>query len=141
MLESIAGRVEPAKGTVLTVDCPDDLVLLSNRELLEQAVSNVLRNSVKYTEEGTIRLVCTARADKVVLAVVDTGIGIPAESLPRVYERFYRAENSRQGFGLGLSIVEATMSALGGELEIASSVGYGTTVTMTSLGGATRVSR
>jgi signal transduction histidine kinase len=76
-----------------------------------------------------------------VISVVDTGLGIPEESLPRVTERFYRGESSRSGFGLGLAIVQAAMSVLGGELEIASRVGYGTTVTMKLPLGATTVSR
>lgn len=141
MLEAIADRAEPTEGTVLTVECSDDVVLVSNRELLEQAISNVVRNSVKYTEEGTIRLVAHARDRDVAIEVVGTGTGIPAESLPRVTERFYRADPTPRGAGLGLAIVAASVQALGGELDIASTLGYGTTVTITLQGGATRVSR
>jgi signal transduction histidine kinase len=77
----------------------------------------------------------------VVIAVRDSGVGIPEGSLPRVSERFYRADVTREGFGLGLAIVDATMAILGGELEIASSVGYGTTVTVTLPIGAKRLAR
>ena len=141
MLQAIAERMEPAEGVELTVECPPDVGLVSNRALLEQAVSNVVSNSVKYTEQGKIRLVATPRNTSVVIAVVDTGVGIPDEAIPHVAERFYRADGSHEGFGLGLAIVEEAMNVLEGELEVASSVGYGTTVTMTLPVRATRVGR
>ena len=90
----------------------------------------MVRNSVKYTKEGSIRMIGARRNGDVVLAVRDTGPGIPEEALPRVAERFYRASDGEEGFGLGLAIVDSAMKVLGGELEIASSVGYGTTVTL-----------
>lgn len=140
MLDAIAERMEPAQGVELIVECPDDLALVSNRTLLEQTISNVVRNSVKYTKEGSIRLIGARRSGNVVVAVRDTGPGIPADHLPRVAERFYQAAEREDGFGLGLAIVKASMNVLGGNLEIASSVGYGTTVTMELPVGATRVS-
>jgi two-component system, sensor histidine kinase len=130
LLELIAERLEPAPGVEVIVSCARDLAVFTNRELLEQAISNIAKNSVKYTEQGSIKLAGTRRGEEVAISVVDTGLGIPEESLPRVTERFYRGESSRSGFGLGLAIVRATMSVLGGELEIDSSVGSGTTVTM-----------
>jgi signal transduction histidine kinase len=139
LLEAICERMEPAEGVELSVDCPVDLALVSNRALLEQAFSNIVRNSVKYTKEGSIRLIGARRDDDVVLAVRDTGPGIPDEALPRVAERFYRASEQEEGFGLGLAIVDAALNVLGGELEIASSVGYGTTVTVKLPVGATLV--
>jgi signal transduction histidine kinase len=141
MLHAIAARMEPAPGVSLLVECPEDLALVTNRELLEQTISNVVRNAVKYTEEGSIRLVAEPRG-LVEIRIVDTGIGIPEEALPRVVERFYRADSSKEGFGLGLSIVQTAMDVLGGELEIASEgVGRGTTVTMRLPLRATRVAR
>jgi PAS domain S-box-containing protein len=139
LLEAIAERMEPAEGVELTVECPVDLALVSNRALLEQALSNVVRNSVKYTKQGSIRLIGARRNGEVVVAVRDTGRGIPREALPRVKERFYRATEGEEGFGLGLAIVDAALNVLGGELEIASSVGYGTTVTINLPIGATRI--
>jgi two-component system, OmpR family, sensor histidine kinase CiaH len=142
MLQAIAARMEPAPGVSLLVECPEDLALVTNRELLEQTISNVVRNAVKYTEEGSIKLVAAPRRGLVEVSIVDTGIGIPEEALPRVVERFYRADSSKEGFGLGLSIVQTAMDVLGGELEIASEgVGRGTTVTMGLPLRATRVAR
>jgi len=139
LLHAICERMEPAAGVELTVECPTDLALVSNRALLEQTVSNIVRNSVKYTKEGSIRMIGARRNGDVQLAVQDTGPGIPEEALPRVVERFYRASEGEEGFGLGLAIVDAAMNVLGGELEIASSVGCGTTVTLTLPVGAKRV--
>jgi signal transduction histidine kinase len=131
MLHAIAGRMEPAEAVSLTVDCPADLALVANHELLEQLVSNVVRNAVKYTESGWIRLEAEPRDGRVEMRVVDTGIGITADALPRVAERFFRGEPSKEGFGLGLSIVQASLEVMGGELDVASEgIGHGTTVTM-----------
>jgi len=139
MLEAIAERCEPVPGVEIAVECRSDLALVSNRELLEQAITNVARNSVKYTEEGTIKLVGEPLDGRVLVGVVDTGVGIPDEALPRVAERFYRAEASRDGFGLGLAIVEAAMEVLDGDLDIVSRAGQGTTVTMSLPTRALRV--
>jgi PAS domain S-box-containing protein len=141
MLEAIADRMEPLHGVELTVECPKETALVSNRELLEQAISNVVRNAVKYTEKGSIRLIGTPQGESVLVAVRDTGVGIPKSSLPRVSQRFYRADTSREGFGLGLAIVQESMNVLEGELEVASSPGYGTTVTLKLPARATRVMR
>ena len=141
MLEAIAERCEPLPGVEIAVECASDLALVSNRELLEQAITNVARNSVKYTEQGTIRLVGEPLDGRVLIAVVDTGVGIPDDALPRVAERFYRAEASGHGFGLGLAIVQAAIEVLDGELDIVSRIGYGTTVTMSLPIRALRVTR
>ena len=139
MLEAIVERCEPLPGVEIAVECASDLALVSNPELLEQAITNVARNSVKYTEQGTIKLVAEPLDGRVLIAVVDTGVGIPDDALPRVAERFYRAEASGHGFGLGLAIVQAAIEVLDGELDIVSRVGQGTTVTMSLPTRALRV--
>jgi two-component system, sensor histidine kinase len=145
LLDAIAERAEPGAGVEISVDCPVDLAVISNRALLEQAISNVVRNSVKYTKSGSIQLIAKhleeEEEEDVVIAVRDTGPGIPTEALPRVAERFYRASDAEEGFGLGLAIVDAAMKVLGGSIEIASSVDYGTTVALRLPTGATRVRR
>jgi len=130
-LEAIAERMEPAEGVSLVVDCPTDLGLVANRDLLDQLLSNVVRNAVKYTPKGSIRVEAQPRDGGVEIRVVDTGIGISAEALPRVAERFFRGEPTAEGFGLGLSIVQAALDVMGGQLDLVSKgVGRGTTVTM-----------
>lgn len=140
MLEAIAKRAEPPEPVTLTVECPPELALVANRDLLRQLISNVVRNAVKYTEEGSIAIEAELLEGKAEIRVVDTGIGISREMLPRVTERFYRGEGSREGFGLGLAIVQAALDVMGGELTIASQgSGEGTTVTMSLPLGATQV--
>ena len=125
-------------GMTLETMLPDDLPpLLADRDRLVQILLNVVDNAVKYTPDGG-RVTLTARRANVGLvevAVTDTGIGIPPRHLPRITERFYRVDKARSrelgGTGLGLAIVKHLVHAHGGELQIASEPGHGTTVRFT----------
>jgi heavy metal sensor kinase len=102
---------------------------------LKQVVVNLLDNAIRYTGEGGTIVVSTAKHNGwATLTVSDNGVGIPPEALPHVLERFYRADKARSrysgGSGLGLSIVNAICAAHRGEVEIASTEGVGTTVTI-----------
>jgi signal transduction histidine kinase len=81
--------------------------------------------------EGTIRMSASVQGEKVTIQVQDNGMGISAEDLPRIFERFYRADKSRSrdmgGTGLGLSIVKHVVQAHGGSVEAASELGKGST--------------
>lgn len=139
MLEAAAARLELPAGVVINVDCPRDLALIANRELLEQLIMNVARNAAKYTEAGSIQFEAELRDGRAEVRVIDTGIGISPEALPRVAERFYRGEESREGFGLGLAIVQAALGTMNGELHVSSAgPGHGTTVTISLPLGAKR---
>jgi heavy metal sensor kinase len=101
---------------------------------LKQVIVNLLDNAIKFTPRGgSVRLRTEPQSDAVVLEVEDTGIGIPAASLPHVFERFYRADEARArtegtaagGAGLGLSIVHSICAAHGAEIEVRSTVGVG----------------
>jgi signal transduction histidine kinase len=130
LLNDVGGELGLDSAVELHVDCPTELAVLTNRELVEQAVVNLAENAAKHTKSG--RVVLTARqieGDVVEIAVSDTGGGIAAANRPRVFERFYRAEaNGTAGFGLGLAIVDAVAKALDGELALDSTVGAGTIV-------------
>lgn len=140
MLDAIAERMEPAEGVSIAVVCPPELMVVTNRELLEQLISNVVRNAVKYTPQGSIRIEADLRDGRTEIRVVDTGVGISGEALPRVAERFYRGDASTEGFGLGLAIVRSALEVMDGELRIASDgPGHGTTVTVSLPLGAMRV--
>ncbi len=108
----------------------------ADRALVKQAVRAVLENSMKFTPKGgEISLSCRQRDGKIELAVRDNGIGIPAESLPHIFDRFYKADASRTrgekgSSGLGLSIVKWIVKRHGGQICARSSPGAGTTVTM-----------
>lgn len=113
----------------LEVDAVDPALLLCNRESLDSILRNLLENALRYTDSGGVTLSCDLRGADIIVSVQDTGIGIPPESLPYVFDRFYRVDQSRSrasgGTGLGLSIVKALCENLGGSVEVESVVGKG----------------
>lgn len=114
---------------------PEGLEVLADEPLLDQAVTNLLDNAIKYTPTGG-RLSISAKDNngRIELAVTDTGIGIPEQDLPRIFERFYRVDKARSremgGTGLGLAIVKHIVLAHGGEVRVESKPGVGSTFTL-----------
>lgn len=113
---------------------PDEgpLWLYGDPDRVEEALGILVDNACKYTAAGGRVSVSTRRhRDRVVVEVADTGVGIPAEDLPNVFERFYRSDLSRSketgGFGLGLAIAKHIVDASGGDISVQSTVGRGTT--------------
>ena len=111
------------------------VIVLADEGRLKQVLVNLLDNAIKYTSPGgkvTVSVALSAGGRLALLKVTDTGIGIPAESLPHIFERFYRADKARTresgGAGLGLSIVKAITNAHSGNIVVDSSEGQGTTV-------------
>jgi len=103
--------------------------------VLEEMIYNLLDNAVKYNKQGGRADVdVRSSGDDIVVTVSDTGIGVPADSIDRIFERFYRADKSHSrkigGTGLGLSIVKHGVSLHGGSITVKSSEGSGTTFTM-----------
>jgi heavy metal sensor kinase len=111
----------------------DQIALYGDRDRLKQVLINLIANAVQYTPQGGEIFLSLARVgEQVRLIVRDTGPGIPAEDLPHIFERFYRAEKSRtrskvSGFGLGLSIAYWIVERHGGHIEVQSQEGKGTT--------------
>jgi two-component system sensor histidine kinase BaeS len=98
---------------------------------MRSALANVISNAIRHTPPGgSVRLGVQASGDQVVIAVTDTGEGIPAKLLPRVFERFVKTPSST-GSGLGLAIVHDIVTAHGGKIEIESTQGVGTAVRIT----------
>lgn len=121
------------KGQRLEAQALEEVWVLGERDHLKQLVLILLDNAIQYTPEGgLVRLALQAQRDRARLAVSDTGIGIPAEDLPYIFERFYRADPARSrnkgGSGLGLSIARWIVERHRGEVEVDSLVGKGTTV-------------
>jgi signal transduction histidine kinase len=120
--------MEPADGVTVEVDCEPDVVLMTDPDLVEQAVSNLALNAARHTTHG--RIVLRARSmdgEWAELEVADTGSGIAPVEQRRIFERFYRANGrAADGFGLGLSIVRQAVIALGGTVDIQSTPGSGT---------------
>lgn len=124
------------KGIVLTLDAPEYLPsLIGNAGWFKQMVINLVDNAIKYTpEQGEVHVDLSFRDNVLEIAVADTGIGIPAEHLSRLFERFYRVDKARSrevgGTGLGLAIVKHFVLAMGGQIFVASNPGEGSTFTV-----------
>jgi two-component system heavy metal sensor histidine kinase CusS len=113
-----------------------------DKMLMQRAVGNLVSNAVAHTRSGgSVVLSASSGSALVRIEVTDTGIGIPAEALPRVFDRFYRVDPSRAqasgGTGLGLAIVQSIMVLHGGNVEIASQLGEGTRVVLSVPASAT----
>jgi two-component system phosphate regulon sensor histidine kinase PhoR len=118
-------------GLTVEIDCPADLAqVLADATRLEQVIVNLLHNAIKFTAEGgTIRLSARSEGETVVFAVQDNGVGIAADDLPRIFERFYKADRARSsgGTGLGLAIARHLVEAHGGQIWAESVEGRGST--------------
>ena len=119
----------------LHIVCPDQLKVRVNPSLLEQAIINLLTNAVKYSEPGSqVEIEVVEQEDVVKISVKDFGCGISEEHLPRLFERFYRADLARSrslgGTGLGLAIVKHVAHAHHGEITVTSEVGKGSCFTL-----------
>jgi len=125
-----------ARGIVLHCDCDEQLTAMAHSMLLEQAVTNLVDNAVKYSpDESNIWLSAHRQGREVFVNVRDEGPGIEPEHQARLFERFYRIDRGRSrdlgGTGLGLSIVKYIAQAHGGRVSVQSQVGRGSTFTLT----------
>jgi two-component system heavy metal sensor histidine kinase CusS len=121
--------------SLTTTRCEEPVIAELDRTLLQRAVGNLVSNALAHTPRGgAVQLKTQADPATVHIEVSDTGIGIPAEALPRVFDRFFRVDSSRSqgsgGTGLGLAIVQSIAILHGGKAEIASQMGQGTRVTL-----------
>jgi len=124
-----------ADGVELTLDPPECTVVLGDADRLKQLLLNLVDNAIKYTPQGgQVHLSMTRSDGWVRIDVADTGIGIPPEDLPHIFERFYRVDKARSrkhgGTGLGLSIARWIAEAHGGRIEVESELGRGSTFTV-----------
>ena len=129
------GVVAAEAGLSLTVDVSDPVWVLGDNDRFRQVLGNLLTNAIRYTDRGGQVLVrAYAAGGEALLTVQDTGVGIAAGDLPRVFDRFWRADPARQratgGTGLGLTIAQRIVTDHGGRLEVASRPHVGTTFTI-----------
>ncbi|PKL06937.1 MAG: hypothetical protein CVV53_01785 [Spirochaetae bacterium HGW-Spirochaetae-9] len=132
--ENVKGQAD-ARSVRLESSIPPTLNLTANPGLVEQALTNLLENAVRYSPEGlAVSLEAKAVGDSIELSVKDKGTGIPAPDLQRIFERFYRADKSRDrksgGTGLGLAIVRHIALAHGGSVRAESWSGEGSVFTV-----------
>jgi two-component system heavy metal sensor histidine kinase CusS len=117
----------------ITIDCTGQGEIYGDPVLFSRAVSNLVDNALRFTPDGgVVQISIAARAAHAEVAVSDNGCGVAPEHLPRVFDRFYRADSSRSsdGAGLGLALVKSIVDLHGGSAGMESEVGRGTTVTL-----------
>jgi signal transduction histidine kinase len=139
VLEEVRARFEaPAreKGLALQLHTSSEsLKVWGDKDELDRMLSNLVSNAVKYTQQGEVRLSVERIDGSAQVTVSDTGIGIPKEEQPHLFQEFYRASNAkeleRSGTGLGLSIVKDLVERYGGEITVESAQGQGTTFQVT----------
>lgn len=120
------------RGISLEAELQSKISIYADRNKLMQILTNLVDNGIKFTERGSVKIKFNRNSEGFILSIVDTGIGIPKEHLPRIGERFYRVDKARSrqlgGTGLGLAIVKHLVIAHGWNLKIESEVGVGTKV-------------
>ena len=124
------------KGVEIFLDTNSNCVLMGDKDKFKQMLLNLVSNSVKYTEKGgKVRVESYNRDMNLILVIEDNGIGISAEDLPRIFERFYRVDKARSresgGTGLGLAIVKHIVRLFDGEINVTSELGVGTKIVIT----------
>lgn len=125
-----------AADMTFSVSIPDGITVEADRTRLDQILYNIIDNAVKFNRpEGSVLVSAEVKDGYVAIGVEDTGVGIAASDLPRVFERLYRGDKSRsrktEGSGLGLAIVKHLVHAHGGELSVVSELGHGSRFTFT----------
>lgn len=138
LLETAAETVRPRaadKGVEMIIEVPPDLPeVAADAQRLGNALENLLANAITYTDRGgRITLSATRAGERVILSVTDTGMGIPPEYLPHVFDKFFRVPGQSQGggTGLGLAIVHEIVTAHGGEITCESRAGVGSVFRLT----------
>lgn len=134
--ERVVSRLRPLaqnKGIELNFTGSSAMIFGEERQI-EQAVVNLIENAVKYTDAGHVDAAVKQTGSEAQLIVKDTGIGIPEDAIPHLFERFYRVDKARSrgtgGTGLGLAIVERIIALHGGFITVESELGHGSTFTV-----------
>ncbi len=126
-------QIATEKKITITTDIPNNCDIKTDKHKLQRVLTNLLENAIKYTPAGgTIDISAGFRGDIIDIQFKDTGIGIPEKDLPKIFDRFYRCDESRseEGIGLGLSLVKAIVEASGGTIRVISQLGKGSTFTV-----------
>jgi signal transduction histidine kinase len=125
--------VAEEKSIAVGTECPTDLCVQADPNRMRQVLANLLDNAIKFTPRGgRVNIIAHHNGGEVVIDVEDTGEGIPAEEITKIWDRLYRVDKSRshRGLGLGLSLVKAIIHAHGGSVEVLSQPGQGSHFTL-----------
>jgi signal transduction histidine kinase len=138
VLEEVVRKLRPAaeaKGLDLIAEVQDQPTMLAQRAHLQSLWTHLLDNAIRYTPRGQVRVTLSQQGDQIVSIVADTGIGISADELGRIFQEFYRSESARAempfGTGLGLPIVNQVVKAYEGTIEVDSTPGQGSSFIVT----------
>ena len=137
LIQSVMNSVDKLtqrKGISLSFAIKEDITIMGDEKQLKQLFLNIIDNAIKYTPEGgKINIVVEKYHSNVKISIKDTGIGIPAEDIIHIFDRFYRVHSAitSYGFGLGLSIAKAIVDAQNGSIKVESSLGTGTAFIIT----------
>jgi heavy metal sensor kinase len=122
------------KGVELEVGTVEDLLVRGDKDRLRQLLFNLLENAIKYTPKGKVSISAVQKNKMAVIVIADTGIGIPPQDLPHIFERFWRVDKTRSrekgGTGLGLAIAQEIAKIHGGKIEVKSELNIGSTFTV-----------
>jgi signal transduction histidine kinase len=116
------------RGVRIVPRTTDEVTVSVDRNRMRQVLANLLDNALKYTPRGgQVEIAASRQGSEALLTVIDTGVGIPADELPHIWNRLYRGDKSRstRGLGLGLSLVKAIVEAHGGRVDVHSTPGEG----------------
>lgn len=135
LLEKVVSTVKPlagAKNLALELEiAPEAVTVMADSRRVEQVLLNLLSNAIKFTEQGSVRVACTAEGPMVHITVTDTGIGIQKQDLERLFAPFTQIETGLtrkyEGTGLGLSIAKRLVTLMGGQISVESEPGRGST--------------
>jgi two-component system phosphate regulon sensor histidine kinase PhoR len=134
LVEEVIARFKPQserKTVSLSAELFADLPLIrADKDRIYQAITNLVHNAIKFTSSGGCVVISTGVSENSILVKVsDTGVGISSKDLPRIFERFYKADKARsgEGAGLGLAIAKHVIQAHGGDIWVESEEGKGST--------------
>lgn len=135
-IRDLATKMTASKNIKIIGETAPDIKIHGKRDKLFHAVLNIVDNAVKYTnDQGTVTISLHKTSNKINLQIKDNGVGIAKKDLPHIFERFYRGSknNRTSGSGLGLAISQAIISSHHGNIDIKSSIGHGTMISITFL--------
>jgi len=130
LIDRLVTEAEPRKGVDIRVHCDPGIATLASPELLHEVLAALLENALDHTRAGEVRISAARHDGRVAVSVSDTGPGILPEFVDRVFDPFFRITPSGEGYGLGLTIAAQAVQAMGGDIDVSSTVGAGSSFTV-----------